>query len=415
MPERAPVRTALIVGAGIGGLAAAVALGRAGWRIRIYERASSPRELGFALNIAPTAMAALDELGLAQPIAARGHAPSLVEIRGANGRVLRRLNLEAVSHKARWKATVALRQVLHGMLVEAVAAIDPAALVLDHEVVALTRDGSHVAVQFKNGGSVTGDVLVGADGVQSVIRRHLHPDEPPPRPSGYWAVRGVADNAGGALGDLSAVAYSGYGVEAAAVRASRVAIYWYMSLLAEDAQPLARDPAALVKARAAGLDDTFRAVLRATMPGDLRVDELFDREPIARWGDGAATLLGDAAHPMLPHTGQGAGQALEDAVALGLVLAPHGDLAAALRRYEDVRAPRTAPIVRQGRRIARTTTTKQWLVGQLRTTAIRWLPASVMMRAFYLGGQQDPHRALRSSGSQARGATTSRAGAESQS
>src|SRR6188472_3394357 len=85
-------RTALVVGAGIGGLAAAIAIRRAGWRVHVFERAASPRELGFALALAPNAMAALDELGLAETMVAEGVVTTLLEVRRADGRVLRRID-----------------------------------------------------------------------------------------------------------------------------------------------------------------------------------------------------------------------------------------------------------------------------------------------------------------------------------
>jgi 2-polyprenyl-6-methoxyphenol hydroxylase-like FAD-dependent oxidoreductase len=123
----------------------------------------------------------------------------------------------------------------------------------------------------------------------------------------------------------------------------------------------------------------------------MRFDELFERQPLSRWGTGRITLVGDAAHPMLPHTGQGAAQALEDAVALGLALGPPGDVEPPLRRYEDVRNRRTRRLVKLGPRIARITTTRNRLVKLLRTAAVRWLPESVLVSTAP-GRGRDPHR-----------------------
>jgi 2-polyprenyl-6-methoxyphenol hydroxylase-like FAD-dependent oxidoreductase len=98
---------------------------------------------------------------------------------------------------------------------------------------------------------------------------------------------------------------------------------------------------------------------------------------------------------MLPHAGQGAAQALKDGVALGLVLRDADNVSAALRKYEHVRAQRTASIVKLGRRIARTTTTRSWTIGTLREAAIRVVPIRSLLRAFLLQAGEDPHRALR--------------------
>ena len=111
-------------------------------------------------------------------------------------------------------------------------------------------------------------------------------------------------------------------------------------------------------------------ICAATKSEDRRLDALFDRDPLPVWGTGPVTLLGDAAHPMLPHTGQGAAQALEDAVALVLALGP-ADVESALRRYERVRSRRTRCVVMLGPRIARITTTRSPLVKLLRTAANR--------------------------------------------
>ena len=124
--------TALIVGAGIGGLAAGLALQRTGWQVRVFERADSPRELGFALNLASNAMAALGELGLAARVRAEGDVSGDVEVRGDAGRVLRRLNVSAGGFAPDALPVVALRPALHGVLLNA---LGPAALVLGSEAV----------------------------------------------------------------------------------------------------------------------------------------------------------------------------------------------------------------------------------------------------------------------------------------
>jgi 2-polyprenyl-6-methoxyphenol hydroxylase-like FAD-dependent oxidoreductase len=390
-------RTALIVGAGIGGLAAAIALRRAGWRVRVFERASSPRELGFALVLAPNAKAALRELGLGDALASFGVTAMRGEIGRPDGTLLRRIDLSNVARPGDG-AVVALRQALHGALLEAVGAVGEDVLALEHEVVDVETDGESASLRLADGRRESGDIVIGADGVGSVVRRRLHPDEPPPGSSGYFAIRGVARDGARLLqspiGSLSWLALLGDGVEAGSAVAAERTVYWYLSLLAADVGS-ERDARRLVNRVTASFDPRFRALIAGTDDADLRLDELFLREPLSEWGRGRVTLLGDAAHPVLPHSGQGAAQALEDAVALGLTLGPEGHPAAALRRYERVRGQRTRGIIALGRRVAGVTTTKSRLVRTIRDGAIRLAPALLIRASLRVGREKDPHVALR--------------------
>jgi 2-polyprenyl-6-methoxyphenol hydroxylase-like FAD-dependent oxidoreductase len=158
--------------------------------------------------------------------------------------------------------------------------------------------------------------------------------------------------------------------------------------------PAAASASAILETCTRGMDARFVSVARAASLLDLRLERLWLRDPIGRWGIGPVTLLGDAAHPVLPHTAQGAALALEDAVALGLALAPAGDPIAALRRYEAVRSPRTRRVVAAGPRIAAITTTRSRARILMRNAAIRLLPGAVLSGTLTLHAR-DPHRPLR--------------------
>jgi 2-polyprenyl-6-methoxyphenol hydroxylase-like FAD-dependent oxidoreductase len=367
-------RTALIVGAGIGGLSAAIALARAGWDVRVFERAALPRELGFGLLVAPNAVAALRALGVADSVVAGGHTPGLAEVRRMDGTVLKRAELPPPAALG-GPLVVALRQALHGALLDAVPA---GALLLSSAAVGFTAHDRRVTLQLASGAAADGDLLVGADGAGSIVRRALHPSEPPPRDSGLVAVRGSVHGAVHHLGALSAVYYLGPGVESAIVRASETGIYWYLSLARELLPGDLRDPAAIVAHMAPRFDATFRAVTSAT--GDLRYDALVDRDPIPFWSRGVVTLLGDAAHPVLPHTGQGAAQAIVDAVTLGASLAGDPRVERALEANERARRPRTAALLAQGRRTARLMRTTSPVAGWIREQAIRLVPVRPLVR-----------------------------------
>ena len=251
--------TALVVGAGIGGLAATLALRAAGWDVRVLERASSPRELGFALLLAPNAMRALRALGLADQVAAGGYIASATEMRRPNGKVLRRMDASGVYKLLGEPAVVALRPVLHGTLLKAVG---HEALLLDHEVVGFSTGGDGVNVRLADGNSLSARVLIGADGAGSVVRRQVRSGEPPPRESNLFALRGVAHGVVDRLDGASGAQYFGRGIEAGLARASGDAVYWYMSIPADQVRqgPIEADHVA--DRFTAAFHEPFRAIVQ---------------------------------------------------------------------------------------------------------------------------------------------------------
>jgi len=368
-------RTALIVGAGIGGLSAGIALRKAGWNIRIFERATSPRELGFGLALAPNAMAALRELGLANIVRSRAHTPTRGEVRRPDGTVLKRAELPSAESMRGGPTVIALRPALHGALL---GAVGMEAITLGSEATGFTQQGDRVTLHVAHGDRVDGDVLIGADGANSILRRTLHPSEPPARWSRIVAVRGGVHGVVHHLGGLSGIYYVGPGIEAFLVRASETGIYWVLSLATELVPSGVRDPKAILAHMLPQFDETYRAITSAT--DDLRCDELVDRDPIPFWGTGVVTLLGDAAHPVLPHTGQGAAQAMVDAVTLGRALTGGGSIEPALRAYERERRQKTARLLGQGRRTAFIMRTMNPVACAVREFVIRMMPVTAIVK-----------------------------------
>jgi 2-polyprenyl-6-methoxyphenol hydroxylase-like FAD-dependent oxidoreductase len=369
-------RQALVVGAGIGGLSAAIALRKAGWDVRIFERSTSLRELGFGLGLAPNAMAALGDLGVAETVLARGFEPARGEIRRMDGTVLKRATIPRGILGGPF--VVAMRTALYGALLDA-AGTDT--VTAGSEATGFTQRGRRVTLHLANGTSAEGDLLVGADGVRSVIRRQLHQNEPPARPSRIVSVRGTVDGVISHLGGVDGLYYLGPGVESAHIRASATGMYWFMAVAEELVPANTTSAAALLAHLAPKFDDTFRAITSAT--SECRYDGvLVDRDPLPRWGDGVVTVIGDAAHPLLPHTGQGAAQAIVDAVTLARMLAQHVDIELTLRAFEAERLPKTAALVRQGRRTARFMRIRNPVACYVREAAVRIAPLKSVMKLY---------------------------------
>ena len=369
-------RTALIVGAGIGGLSAAIAVRQAGWNVRLFERANSPRELGFGVGLAPNAIAALKALGVADIVLARSFAPAYArgEVRRLDGTVVKRTQFPPPNALG-GPMVMALRPALHGALVEAVGL---ESISLSREATGFTVDGELATLHLANGEAAAGQLLIGADGVGSIVRRLLHPTEPLPRSSGIIAVRGAVHGALHHFNGLAGIYYLDRGVEAAMIRASDTGIYWFLSLARELVPPGMAEPAAILSQLWPRCDPTFRAITSAT--DDLRFDELTDRDPIPFWGYGPVTLLGDAAHPLLPHTGQGAAQAIVDAVTLGSAVATNSVVEPALRSYERERPEKTAALLAQGRRTARLMRPMNPAACYIRELVVRAMPVKTMVK-----------------------------------
>jgi len=290
---------------------------------------------------------------------------------------LRRFELERLRELLPEATVMALRPVVHGALLDAMPA---GSLMLAHEVTDVVPSPSGPAAVLRGGRMMGADVIVGADGAGSAVRRALHPREDAPRSSGLFGLRGVATGVVQHLGDADGAQYFGHGIEGGLARAGRDTVYWYLSVPRAIVDGAAGDPVHVRDAATRRFDPRFTAIAAATSAADMRLDELLDREPLASWGRNGITLLGDAAHPMLPHAGQGAAQALEDAVALGSSLAGQEHIYAGLRAYEKARIDRTRAVVHLSRRNARLGSLSNPLACWLRDTAARLVPERVILK-----------------------------------
>jgi salicylate hydroxylase len=341
-----------VIGAGIGGLTAALSLRQAGFAVDAYEQAPALTHIGGGINMAPNAARVLHRLGLAAGLAREGVRPlSTHQRRWQEGRSLQRAPLNPLCEQLYGAPHITIHR---ADLVAVIAAgLPPEHLHLGHRLEGLTDFGDRVEARFDNGARVSVDVLVGADGINSAVRAALFGVEAP-RFAGCVAYRGLVPvdrigDLGLEIGNQSWVGPGGHFVHYF-VSGGRLVNFvgWteHDSWNREDWTDRVTPARAL--AAFEGWHPQVRRIIAAA--DECFIWALFDRDPLRRWSVGQVTLLGDACHPMYPFMGQGAAQAIEDGAALAACLAAGaGDPAAALRRYEQLRLPRVTRLQEMSR------------------------------------------------------------------
>jgi len=340
----------LIAGAGIGGLTAALALLKRGYRVDLYEQATELKEVGAGIQVSANGTRALYELGIGEELRKLACEPSEKEIRlWKTGQTWKLFDVGPIS-VARWGYPyfTVYRPDLLDALEGAVRKLAPDAIHMNHKCAGLTQEGGRVTLQFADGGSASGDVLVGADGVHSNIRTALWGADAPVF-TGCMAWRGIVPMAklplhlarivgtnwlgpgghvvhyplhgGEVMNFVGVVERSDWQVESWSVRGTHEECLRDFAGWHEDVQTLIRK-----------IGTPYKWALMG-------------RTPMDRWSQGQVTLMGDACHPTLPFMAQGAVMAIEDGVILARALDAYSDIPTALTHYEDARRERTAKVV----------------------------------------------------------------------
>jgi salicylate hydroxylase len=342
-----------VIGGGIGGLAAALALVRAGFDVLVYEQSRAVSEVGAGIQLAPNCTRILDRLGVLPAVERVAFAPAVFEFRRwDDGRLLSQTPLGA-GIAATYGAPYlhAHRGDLVAVLAEAVTA---ERIETGRRCVGVSRHGAGAQLRFADGGSAVADVVVGADGIHSVVRESLFGPEGP-RFTGHVAYRGLvpAERLTHLALEPRCTVRLGPGAHfvhyfIAAGRLHNVVCVIEERSWTRESWTDTGDPAELRRAFAGwhpvvgGIIDALDRPLKWA---------LFDRPPLPRWSAGPFTLLGDACHPMLPYGAQGAAQAIEDAAVLATCLsaADGRDLPGALVQYETIRRGRSARVQEMSR------------------------------------------------------------------
>ena len=349
-----------IVGAGIGGLTLGLALRQFGHSFSIHEQSPALREVGAGLTLWPNATRLLFALGLQQPLGTIATEPVAQKLMHCEtGEVLQTFPRAQATRDAYGAPLYQLhRRDLHDILVAAVEARAPGSLRLGAEAVGVENAGSGARVRFTDGARVEADLVVGCDGIRSRVREQLFGREAPRFTNVIaWRALVPAERLPPRLRAEPTGIHVGRGSNFAHYYVRKGALLNYLAFAVvpqwEDEGWRIAASVEDVLERFGGYSAPIQELVAATPPETLFKWGLFDRDVRERWSDGPVTLLGDAAHPMLPFLGQGAGMVIEDCLVLARALTQYGDLPEALARYEAARRERTAYAMLKSRQHAR--------------------------------------------------------------
>jgi 2-polyprenyl-6-methoxyphenol hydroxylase-like FAD-dependent oxidoreductase len=365
----------VILGGGIAGLTAAIALKRIGIQVVVYEAAPEIRAVGAGLVLAANAIKAFRKLGVDQAVMAEGRLLDAFSIKDEKGRIITQTNSLASSEKYGADNFTIHRAHLHRVLMS----------FLRPEEVHTNKGGVHfesrqkqVFLQFSDGSSVMADYLIAADGIHSAVRQKLAPGTTI-RYAGYTCWRAViADPFGDSNETTETWGPQGrFGIAPLAQNQ----LYWFACMKARpDDARLKHFTVADLLGQFGHYHHPIPDILRHTKNGDLIWSDIADLAPLPRYAFGNILLIGDAAHATTPNMGQGACQAIEDAVILADEIGKGGAVADAFRAFEKRRETRTHYVVSQSRLLGNIAQVQNKYMGALRNAVLRALPASVQQQ-----------------------------------
>jgi salicylate hydroxylase len=339
----------LVVGGGIGGLAAAYSLAHKGFAVRVLEQSPEFREVGAGIQLGPNIFGALERIGLKDEVLSKAHRPNGMEMRDAlTGNLITRADFDAdFSRRFKQPYAVTHRADIHAAFLNACQGSNLITLENNRQVESYEDHGNGVSVTLQNGEMVTGRALIGCDGMWSKIRERIVGDGKP-RVSGHIAYRAVLkrDEVPEDLWRPDIVLWAGPRTHFVHYPLRRGELYNLVAVFHSDHYEEGWN--------AEGSREVLFQHFKGQRPEVLRMLErintwrmwvLCDREPVKDWAKGRVVLLGDAAHPMLQYLAQGACMATEDAVCLAEMLAAQpDDPAAAFLAYSQARYLRTARV-----------------------------------------------------------------------
>jgi 2-polyprenyl-6-methoxyphenol hydroxylase-like FAD-dependent oxidoreductase len=354
-----------IIGGGIGGLTAALALRQCGFEPEVFEQAPALLDVGSAIALWPNAMRVLDRLQLADKILERAGVLEEVRWLDQHGRLINGVRI----YGARRFPSVALHRAdLQHILLQA---LPETSIHLGHTLVSYELRDCHVITKFTNGNSIESDFLIAADGVHSRVRAEFIKDGDPIE-RGYTIWRGISPAILSAIPPGTALELYGRGKRFGIGPIGLGRTGWWATVNNNHADDLSE--------LFAGWYRPVLELIETTPPSSILKTGAFDRLPVRNWGDRRMTMLGDAIHPTTPNLGQGGCLAMEDAVVLARCFEKYGASEQALRGYERCRYKRTTMISRYSRYYGNMGQGENVCARAARRTALALVPETLALR-----------------------------------
>ena len=347
----------LIAGAGIGGLTAAASLIKAGHQVTVFEQAPQLAEVGAGIQMSANAMHVLNHLGLGPAIAKIGVRPKAYVFRLFDtGEVIQRFALSEEHERLHGAPYCQMHRAdLHDLLAAKVRELDPNAIRLNHRVVGFEEDDRGVALKFASGESAHGDLLIGADGLKSVVRQRIAGNVPATYTGdAAWRITLPSERLPRGLVDEVMSVWMGPGGHFITyyIRSGGALLNFVGLIETDDVSEeswTAKFAWTRFKSDFAGWHADVQQLIDAADRDECYRWSLFSRPPLTNWSTKRVTLLGDSAHPTLPYLAQGAAMAIEDAVVLTRALDMTSSIPDALQLYQRNRIGRSSRIVEQSR------------------------------------------------------------------
>ncbi|MDE0942780.1 MAG: FAD-dependent monooxygenase [Alphaproteobacteria bacterium] len=347
----------LIVGGGIGGMTAAACLLRAGFEVQVFEQAAELGEVGAGIQLSANPMRVLAHLGLVERLAALGVAPTAYQFKMFDtGEVLQEIPLgDGYVDRHGVPYLSVHRADLLDCLIHAVRDLDPKAVRLNAKVVDYWEDGEGVTLAFAEGEEARGDILIGADGIKSLVRARIL-GETPVHYTGdqSWRILVPAERLAPEMRPDTVNICVGPGKHGVVYPIRPDGPECLLNMVGcveyetwDDESWTARRPWAEMKADFAGWHDNIQAIIDHADKDQCFRWAMNNRPPVDNWRTARTTLLGDAAHPTLPYMAQGGGMAIEDGAVIARALSQDDDVSEALELYQRNRLERTARIVNE--------------------------------------------------------------------